>query len=394
MPDRTGIALDALQALRSKLRSARTYRDLDPTTRRMLDGDLERITARLSPRLGGVLAADPYAQVMEGSPSGLLDRLQASAGRPGQQSGGQGAAAPATPAPAPQQQTATIGQRAAEALEAVNFPAFVASLLTGTFQAIVDASVQQLQEYARLVASLSQSVESFAAENVTVNQARDHLAQAHPQDLMVVLPEPGRPGMPRLLPRPDREETSPEWLSRYALEGESLTEELTEGPLLEAGRTRAGEERLQMLATMVLMGINRVVVNEGDVRAKLQFHAAARDSLSAEMQMQGMSIAARGAGGGNVTQMMVSTVKANAQADAAIKADLMGEVRISFRSETFPLERFADSAALQLINRHARWRNEPEPAAPGAPAPAPPAPAPATPPASATAPAPAAGTTP
>src|SRR5262249_3750975 len=155
----------------------------------------------------------------------------------------------------------------------------------------------------------------------------DHLAQAHPQELMVVLPEPGRAGTPRLLPRPDHEGTSPEWLSRYGLEGESLNEELTEGPLLQAGRTRAGEERLQMLATRVLMGINRVVVNEGDVRAKLQFHAAAQDSVRAEAQVQGLSIAARDAGGGNATQMMVSTVKVNAQADAAIKADLMGEVR-------------------------------------------------------------------
>ena len=53
---------------------------------------------------------------------------------------------------------------------------------------------------------------------------------------------------------------------------------------------------------------------------------------------------------------MVSTAKANAQADASIKADLMGEVNINFRSETFPLERFADSAAVQLLSRHARWQ--------------------------------------
>jgi hypothetical protein len=115
--------------------------------------------------------------------------------------------------------------------------------------------------------------------------------------------------------------------------------------------------------------------------------------VTAEMQMQGMAIATRD--GGNATQMMVSTVKANAQADAAIKADLMGEVRISFRSETFPLERFADSAALQLINRHARWKNEAEPPAAGAApaAPAVPTAAPAV-PTAAPPPPPAAGTAP
>jgi hypothetical protein len=390
MADQAGIALAAVQALRSQLRTSRQYQDLDPTTRRQLDQDLERIGGRLAQRPRDPHQHDPYARVMEGP---LQAAFEASAGRRSPPAPSATAAPAPPPAPPPPPATSVIGQRAAETLEAVNFPAFVASLLTGTFQAIVDASVQQLREYARLVASLSQSLESFSAENVTLNQARDHLAQAHPQELQVVLPEPGRPGTPRLLPRPDKQGTSPEWLSKYGLEGETLTEELTEGPLLDAGRMRAGEERLQTLATMVLMGINRIVVNEGDLRAKLQFHAAAQDTVHADMQVQALGIAARDAGGGTATQMMVSTVKVNAQADAAIKADLMGEVRISFRSETFPLERFADSAAIQLINRHARWKNEPDKTAAAGPTPATAAPA-AAPPAAAEPASPAAGAAP
>jgi hypothetical protein len=245
----------------------------------------------------------------------------------------------------------------------VNFPGFVASLLTGTFQAIVDASAQQVREYAKLVASITQSLEEFSDQNVTPNQARDHLAQQYPNDLMVQFPAPGTAGQPRLLPRPDREGESPAWLEKFKLGGEELTQELTEGPLLEAGRHRVGEDRLQTLATMVLMGINRVVVNEGDVRAKLQFHATATDSQNADLQVQSASIAGRNVNADVNTQMMVSTLKVNAQADASIKADLMGEVRISFRSETFPLERFADSAAIQLLNKHARWRGDAGPPA-------------------------------
>jgi len=51
----------------------------------------------------------------------------------------------------------------------------------------------------------------------------------------------------------------------------------------------------------------------------------------------------------------------------------MGEVRISFRSETFPLDRFADSQAIQLLNRHAKWKGAAEATAPAAAAPAAPA---------------------
>ena len=116
---------------------------------------------------------------------------------------------------------------------------------------------------------------------------------------------------------------------------------------------------MSSLATMVLMGMNRIVVNDGEVRAKVQFHAAAVDVQHADYQSQQGAMVTRDAGDqGSMTQMMVSTLKANAQADAAIKADLMGEVRVSFKSEVFPLERFADSAAIQLISRHAKWRTD------------------------------------
>ena len=52
----------------------------------------------------------------------------------------------------------------------------------------------------------------------------------------------------------------------------------------------------------------------------------------------------------------------------------MGEVAIRFRSETFNLERFADSQAIELINRHSRLQR---PATAAAPAPPPAAAAPA-----------------
>lgn len=345
-----------------QLRSSAGWRALDRAQRARLDADLSRIEE--------TLGADPYAQALD--VMGFQERLRAGAATEGGAEQ-QPAAAP-SPSP-PAAQTREIGERAGAALASVNFPAFVASLITGTFQAIVDASAQQVQEYAKLVASISQSAGSFSRENVSLDQTRDELAAKHPRDLMVVLPRPGARGVPKLLPRPARRGTSPDWLVSYGLEGEELSEELTEGALLDAGRAKVGEERLQTLATMVLMGINRIVVNEGDIRARMQFHASAVDKQRAQVEQQGLGIAGRGVGGGSQTQMMVSTMRANAQADASIKADLMGEVRVSFRSETFPLERFADSAAIQLLNRHARFNGEasrPEGAAVAPPAALPP----------------------
>jgi hypothetical protein len=43
-----------------------------------------------------------------------------------------------------------------------------------------------------------------------------------------------------------------------------------------------------------------------------------------------------------------------AQSDANLKAELFGEVKINFASETLPLEKFADQAKRTLLERHAR----------------------------------------
>ncbi|HET6762715.1 MAG TPA: hypothetical protein VFH27_03560, partial [Longimicrobiaceae bacterium] len=275
-----------------------------------------------------------------------------------------------------------IGERARAALEAVDFPSFVAELIHGTFQAIVDATAQQIREYAKLVSSLAQTAEEFGRQNVSPNQVRFGLAERHPADLAVVVPRPGERGSPILKPRKNGDAGSPGWLAEYGLAGQELTAELAEGALLEAGQRTLAEERMQNLAAMVLLGINRIVIQDGQIKARLQFHASARESVKADVADVGAAIqggiAGRDAGSQGAVMTKVSTVSVNAQADVAIKANLVGEVAIRFRSETFNLERFADSQAIELISRHSRLQRPAE-AGPAAPAPAAAAPAGAAP---------------
>jgi hypothetical protein len=161
------------------------------------------------------------------------------------------------------------------------------------------------------------------------------------------------------------------WLDELGLGGETLTPELVEGPVLHSGRRALGEQRMQTLATMVLMGINRIVVDDGQLRAKLQFHARAREKTTAEVVGQvgatQLGIAGRQGGMATAVSTMVSTVDVNAQSDVSIKTDLVGEVYVRFRTETFDLNRFADSRAIQLINRHALVRDQAAPAPTPAP---------------------------
>ena len=65
-------------------------------------------------------------------------------------------------------------EKAAEGSEAardllgdVNFPAFVAGLIDGVFQAIVDASIEQMKAYADMLQAVAKSLGEFTQEEST-----------------------------------------------------------------------------------------------------------------------------------------------------------------------------------------------------------------------------------
>jgi hypothetical protein len=309
--------------------------------------------------------------------------------------------APPNPQGTRKQATETIAQRAGALIDEVDFVDFVAGLVHGTFDAIVDSSIRQMEAYADLVSAVAKTVEQFTEENVSLNQARDWIVQQYPEDVALDLS-----GAPTVFPKPVADDPeglrSPSWLREFQLEGEELTAELLEETIVPRARLKIGQSRQQTLATLVLLGLNRVVVRDGTISAKLRFRAAAADKAKVEYAVSsdpgGSKWGTRGTDY-QATSTKVSTVGVNVQSDAELRAELTGEVKINFASETLPLERFADDARRTMLERRAkpsqahavRSAPAPEPpalvvtsapAAPLPPAPAPaPAPAPVQPPA-------------
>src|SRR5262245_24383922 len=279
------------------------------------------------------------------------------------------------------QATETIAQRAGALSDEIDFPAFVASLVHGTFDAIVDTSIRQIESYADLVSAVAKSVDQFTADNVTLNQARDWLVEQYPADLRLDLTE-----SPKLVPKPSDEDPeqprSPAWLGEFSLDGEDLTPELLEDVIVPLARKRVGQSRQQMLATMVLMGLNRVVVRDGSISARLRFRASAADTAKVDYAVSddpsgGGRWGQRGSIDYQLPSIKVSTVGVNVQSDEDLKAELSGEVKINFASETLPLDRFVDEAKRTLLERRAKpagtapVKAAPENQPPSAPAPAP-----------------------
>jgi hypothetical protein len=58
----------------------------------------------------------------------------------------------------------------------VDFPDFVASLIEGTFTAIVNASISQMKAYAELVCAVARSVDDFTRSNDSKGAERRRLA--------------------------------------------------------------------------------------------------------------------------------------------------------------------------------------------------------------------------
>src|SRR5262245_3582412 len=297
-----------------------------------------------------------------GTPADFRGGVRGSQAAPVSPTNGAGAPAEDTPPPSGPRKPATeaIAARAGALSDEISFPAFVAGLVHGTFDAVVDSAIRQMESYASLVSAVAKPVEEFTRENVSENQAKDYLVEQYPKDLYLSLEGP-----PTVLPRPSDDmdnpdaPRSPEWLESFNVAGQDLTPELIQETLIPEAQRRLGRSRQQMLATMVLLGLNRVVVKDGTISARLRFRAEATDQAKVDYAVSDdpnadASWGSRGSVAYPSPSTKVSTVGVTAQSDANLKAELFGEVKINFASETLPLEKFAEQAKRTLLERHAR----------------------------------------
>ncbi|HVJ00139.1 MAG TPA: hypothetical protein VM657_13850 [Sphingomonas sp.] len=333
---------------------------------------------------------DPSAPAGDGSTDGVLASSATT-------TTSDGSAAPREKA------TDALGRRAGALSDEIDFPAFVASLIHGTFDAMVDSSIKQMEAFADLVSAVSKPLDQFTQENVTQGQARAWLVEQYPRDVTLVQNGGDYTLAPFTSPHGSDDDggddaAEPSWLADFGEDGNEFSAETLENNILPKARERVAQQRLSTLSTMVLLGMQRVVIKDGSIGARLRFRAAATDNAAVQYATSndpgsgGTTWGARGSDGA-ITK--VSTVGVNAQSDSELKAELFGDVKINFASETLPLDRFVDDARRTLLERHSRQAALKPGAAPVAPAPAvavlpaPAAPAPAGAPSPAAAPAPA-----
>lgn len=262
-------------------------------------------------------------------------------------------------------------------VKTVDFPDFVSGLIQGVFQAIVDASIQQMEAYGELLAATAKSVSEFASDHITDDQAREHVASRFPGAVRMEAAEEGG----RRLVATDDGQGSPA-LSQYVRNSGpvDLSSAESEQKLVLAAKLEMARQRQKLMALMVMLGINRIVVTNGKINAKVVFDmrasdyakrkaAASLDDRSKEESGAVMTAALPwGAAGGYSKRSHMATVRSSiddqSTSKAEVNARLSGDVTVNFKSETLPPERMLDALQFDQISSLAG------PAAPGRAAPA------------------------
>jgi len=238
-----------------------------------------------------------------------------------------------------------------QTLKAVAFPTFVADLIRGTFDAIVRTSIQQMESFVAMVANVSKTVDQFMADNISDLQAKDWLASRFPEHIRIenqqAVPAPGADEKP-----------PPDFRRELHLDNEvSLDESSIEEVLVPAARRRLAETRLQMLSTLALMGVNRIIITGGKIRATMGFHIDTTDRAHQENASDfDFRTAAAGSFGfgpwsasASMSLSYVSSSRASSDQEINVDTDLTGEVELHFKSDYSPLQRFAGNAQMQTI---------------------------------------------
>ncbi len=301
-----------------------------------------------------------------------------------------------------------FGQRGAAFADTVNkvdFPGFVGGLIDGVFNAIVKASIDQMEAYATLIQNVAKTADQYMKDNISEDQARDWLAERYPDQL-----EPDFSGdQGRLRPRADADGGNlPNFMEDLGLPFpvDSLDDDVVEEQLVPAARKRMAIDRQQLLLTLVLMGINRIVVTDGNISASVVFqldthlmakrHFEREKSFEYNTEYERSQKEASGSSGGFLgigakswyrpktryssdSSFNVTTHQdADTKDDSKMKVTMKGNVDLRFKSETFPLEKMTEMLGMSTADLEARRvAPPPQQAAPGvAPPPPPPLPQP------------------
>lgn len=269
-------------------------------------------------------------------------------------------------------------------LEAVSFPRFVTELINGVFKAMNDSNQQQLASYIELIQNVSNTLDGFADANVGIGGARAWLAERFPGSFVVqgdedLKPEPGMSAEEKKELQAERDASTrlrliagasmptPAALKTAFGMGPDETAPSAGDPenLVPLARTAIAKNRQQMLSTMVMMGMQRIVIESGRLSASMRFHidtrSAAASDVGSSFDTRTSTDASAGAKFGpwgieakvQSTIGYVSTNRSQTTEEMNTDLDLASNVELIFKTDYVQLDRLAGGPTQERIRVNA-----------------------------------------
>jgi hypothetical protein len=257
-------------------------------------------------------------------------------------------------------------------LNAVSFPRFVTDLITGVFKALVDSNHQQMASYVELIKNVAATLDGFSDMNLGPDHARQWLVDTFPGSFVI------EGGADEDTDPEDRAEEN-EGARIKLRDGASMPSEAAlrtslglspeesapsgdpETTLVPFARRAIARQRQQVLASMVMMGMQRIVIESGRINASMRFHidtrsAATADSASRfDFENKSEASGKFGAGPWGVEAKMqntigyVSTQKQQSTEEMNTDLDLNSSVELIFKTDYLPLDRMAGKGQVDRI---------------------------------------------
>ena len=244
--------------------------------------------------------------------------------------------------------------------DAIDFPTFVSSLISGVFQAIQNSNIQQLQAFADLMDAVGQSTSDFATSQIGGARAAEWAAsrfgvftieKSDDSVELMLRDEAEMPSMEQL-----RSALGATDAELRTIDADSLSETLL--PLVQRKLAR---DRQAMLSTMVLMGLQRIVVDDGALHASMRLQVDARsiaeqqkaEKLDTRVSTEASGSFGVGAWGASAKlSATVGYVKAEEETskeDIAVSAGLRSSVDLRFRSLPLDTRRIANDRTIDQL---------------------------------------------
>jgi hypothetical protein len=279
--------------------------------------------------------------------------------------------------------TENAGDRAlaaASQLEKIGFVDFTVDLVKGVYEVIVKATMDQLQAYANLVTQISKDLSVYQAEMIGADNSpelnskidsfiKDVLDLDPTQTSDYTLSSEKATALKEQLKGLELEDATADPPTKKTI-ADVLTQatgstDFTISPdnlkKFVGLKLKASVKNSQdLLKTILKIGMQKVVVTSGEIMTKLTFHVDAEDTSSSENRTTSQKVSGWGVGGkvsggvgivgkllggaiggslsGGYSSRSLSVSVVNQQSSAAtnIQIDILGQVRILFRTETFP----------------------------------------------------------